>query len=917
MTPMMILRRVRSRSLRQLLIWLGGCALGWVAGWSPPALAQPTSPASLERVRLQLKWVHKFQFAGFYAAADKGYYREAGLEVEIIEGQPGVDFTKQVASGAAEFGVEMPDLLLRRQAGEPVVVLAAMFQHSPVALISLAETRIASPQDLVGRRVMLRSTGNLDVRAMILHEGVALDKIQQVEHSFNLDDLAQGKVEAMSLYFAPYAYELQARGLSVSVLKPINYGIDFYGDCLFTSERELRAHPRRVRAFRAASLRGWEYALDHSEEIARLIQEKYASDKSVAVLVAEAEAMKPLFLHKFVELGHMNPGRWRHIGDTYVQLGMLPANYSLDGFLYDPDPPPNYTWLKWLATGASGGLLTLGLAAVVLLIFNRRLESAVQKRTADLSESEARFRVLVEQAGDGFELLDEEARYVDVNLATCRQLRYSKEELLHLSVPEIDPTVTREQFQARFQSLIGQPPVVFEAVHRRRDGATFPVEITVSVIHLGGSPRALVLVRDITDRKRIEEAVRATNSELAQALARSEKLAVQAETANRAKSEFLANMSHELRTPLTAILGCSELLHAGDLSPTEQGEFLQMIQRSGQGLLGIINDVLDLSRIEADRLPLEKTDCPLQQMLDEVLAVAKITAVKKGLSLQVVHRLPLPATIHTDPARLRQILINLVGNAVKFTERGEVRLAVCCSESTEGTAQVQFAVSDTGIGIPSAMLEEIFQPFVQVDGGHTRPYGGTGLGLSICQRLAEALDGRLEVTSELGRGSTFTLTVDGGPWLETLGQGASPDQAAGPTTRAEPADEPSPVLQGRVLLVEDEPSLQRVIGHLLRKLKLEVEVAGDGQLACQMVEQSRSEGRPYAMILMDLQLPKLDGLAATRWLRTQGWAGPIVALTAHAMTGDRERCLAAGCDDYLSKPITSSGLRQVLRRYLS
>ncbi|MCY2988746.1 MAG: PAS domain-containing protein, partial [Planctomycetota bacterium] len=351
----------------------------------------------------------------------------------------------------------------------------------------------------------------------------------------------------------------------------------------------------------------------------------------------------------------------------------------------------------------------------------------------------------------------------------------------------------------------------------------------------------VVVFLDITDRKRAEENLQAANTQLEQALAQAKELAVRAEAANRAKSEFLANTSHELRTPLTAILGCSELLNTGELSPTEQGEFLQTIQRSGQGLLGIINDVLDLARIEADQLPLEKTDCALQQILDDVMAMAKITAAKKGLSLQVVQCLPLPATLYTDAARLRQILVNLVGNAVKFTERGEVRLTVRCSESGQGTTQVQFAVSDTGIGIPSDTLEAIFQPFVQVDGSHTRRHGGTGLGLSICQRLAEALDGRIDVTSELGRGSTFTLTVDGGPWRESPGRGASSDQVTGPTIRAEPG-EPSPVLQGRVLLVEDEPSLQRVIGHLLRKLKLEVEVAGDGQLACQMVERSRSEG---------------------------------------------------------------------------
>ncbi|MCY2988040.1 MAG: ATP-binding protein [Planctomycetota bacterium] len=417
---------------------------------------------------------------------------------------------------------------------------------------------------------------------------------------------------------------------------------------------------------------------------------------------------------------------------------------------------------------------------------------------------------------------------------------------------------------------------------------------------------------DEADRKRAEEQLQVTNTQLAEAVAQAKELAVRAEAANRAKSEFLANMSHEIRTPMTAILGYAELLNAADLSPIQQRTFLESIQCSGTALLAIINDILDLSRIEADQLPMHKTDFPLQQLVDEVMGVAKVAVAEKGLSLQVAYSLPVPATLYSDPSRLRQILVNLLGNAAKFTVQGEVRLTVRCSESADGSARVQFVVADTGIGIPADNLVDIFQPFVQVDGSHTRRHGGTGLGLTISRRLAEALDGRIDVTSELGRGSTFTLTIDGGPWQATQGPDASSDRAQEQTPRAEPG----PVLPGRVLLVEDEPSLQVVIRHLLRRLELEVELAGDGQLACQMVERSRSEGRPYALILMDIQLPRMDGLAATRRLRTQGWTGPIVALTAYAMNDDRERCLAAGCDGYLSKPISSKGLRDALRRYV-
>lgn len=284
-------------------------------------------------VRLQLKWVPQFQFAGFYAALEKGFYREAGLEVTILPGKSGMDFIGEVVEGRAEYGTEMPDLLLRRIAGAPVVVLAAIFQHSPMVLICRKEAEIRSPHDLVGKRVMMRLASTAELRAMIRREGVGMDQIQMMEHSFDIEDLVQGRVDAMSRYFTDDVHEFQLRGLEVTALHPLHYGVDFYGDCLFTSERELRQNPERVRAFRAASLRGWEYAMKHPEEIAQVIHEKHAPEKSIDSLLAEATGMKPFLLADFVEVGHMNPGRWKHMGDVFVEQGMLPVNYSLKGFL--------------------------------------------------------------------------------------------------------------------------------------------------------------------------------------------------------------------------------------------------------------------------------------------------------------------------------------------------------------------------------------------------------------------------------------------------------------------------------------------------------------------------------------------------------------------------------------------------------
>jgi CheY-like chemotaxis protein len=324
--------------------------------------------------------------------------------------------------------------------------------------------------------------------------------------------------------------------------------------------------------------------------------------------------------------------------------------------------------------------------------------------------------------------------------------------------------------------------------------------------------------------------------------------------------------------------------------------------------LGLLTDILDLSRIEAGKTTLEKADYPLRQIMEDVMSAVGLRAEEKGLSLKVDYGAALPEVIHTDPLRLRQILVNLVGNAVKFTDRGEVRIAVRCLRTADRAAKIQFAVSDTGIGIAAERIVDLFQPFTQVDTSSTRLYGGTGLGLAISRRLAKALGGDIEVVSQYGKGSTFTLSIEAG--LPEAIQGP-------PAVGEEPTPDPQqPGLQGRVLLAEDVPDVQHVVARILRVGNVQVETAENGRVACEMAEKSRAEGRPYDLILMDIRMPEMDGYAATQWLREHGWEGPIVALTAYAMAGDREKSLAAGCNDYVAKPLAARELRELLARYL-
>ena len=386
-------------------------------------------------------------------------------------------------------------------------------------------------------------------------------------------------------------------------------------------------------------------------------------------------------------------------------------------------------------------------------------------------------------------------------------------------------------------------------------------------------------------------------------------VAQQAEAANRAKSEFLANMSHEIRTPMTAILGFAEcLLDELDRAHAPQPctDAVHTILHNGRHLLQIINDILDLSKIEAGRMTPEQLRCSPAQIVAEVQSLMQVRADGKGLPLEADYVLPLPETIETDPTRLRQILVNLVGNAIKFTEVGRIRIVVRF-DGASVPPSLGFDVIDTGVGLTAGQMRQLFQPFVQGDSSVGRKHGGTGLGLAISKRMAELLGGTLSVESQPGCGSCFRLAIACGDLhgVPMLTEAIAPNAAPAPP-RAEP---PPDTLAGlRVLLAEDSVDNQRLIAHVLRKAGAEVALADNGQVAVDLALAAERDGRPFAVVLMDMQMPVMHGYDATRLLRANLYPRPIIALTAHAMGGDAEKCLQAGCSAFQTKPIDRVGL---------
>jgi signal transduction histidine kinase/ActR/RegA family two-component response regulator len=413
------------------------------------------------------------------------------------------------------------------------------------------------------------------------------------------------------------------------------------------------------------------------------------------------------------------------------------------------------------------------------------------------------------------------------------------------------------------------------------------------------------------------EELRRLNPQFNEAVKEARRAAAAAELASHAKSEFLANMSHEIRTPLTAVLGFAETLLDPTISPSERLDAVNTIKRNGENLLAIINDLLDLSRIEAGTLEVKHEVCSIFKVVAEVQSTMHGRAHAKNLTFDVDYIGELPATIQTDAARLRQILVNLVANAVKFTDIGGVRLVVQFSESGLEPLMT-FEVIDTGVGISPEALGRLFTPYVAIESVPQSLLEGTGLGMTISKRLANLLGGDLTVESTPDLGSVFRLSVATGP-LDGVEMVFGQEQAI-IVKRGDQALQAGDLerkrLAARLLLAEDGPDNQRLISLLLTKAGAEVDLATDGEQAKQMVERAVGEGRPYDVIIMDMEMPRMDGYTATSLLRASGYSGPILALTAYAMAGDREKCLKAGCDDYISKPVDRIKLIDTITTWL-
>ncbi len=878
-------KRIRSLSL---------CCAGLLMILLAPVLA-----GASERVVLQLAWKHQFQFAGYYAALYKGFYLEQGLDVVVVEGGKGKFAREEVSGRRAQYGVAGTELILHRAEGDPFVVLAPIFQHSPSILLARGDRGILNLQDLIGKRVMLLpGKKDADILAAFLNEGVGLDAIRRLDQTYDLNDLISGRAEAVSAYLTNEPWQLEQAGIPAKILSPQTYGVDFYSDCLFTTEREIEAHPDRVKHFLEASLRGWDYAMAHPEEIIDLLMSEYGVKKERSHLRYEADAIRKIMLPDLVDIGHMNPGRWRHIADTYVRLGMLSEDFRLDGFLYDPQNDLGTRRLKRVAGAAILVCLFASFCAVVLFLFNRKLSSEVRERRQAESayrKSEERYRLLFENMMNGFALhrivTDRRGRptdyiFLEVNAAFETMTGLRRSEIIGKSVTDVLPGI--EEDTPGWIERYGK--VALSGEEARFEQYAGPLGKWFSV--LAFRPRKdhfATIFEDITERRRAEK----DRKDLQKQLLQSQKM----ESIGR----LAGGLAHDFNNVLGVILGYTDIILCemapGDPNLTNLGEIQKAARRSAD----LIRQLLAFARkqtISPKVLDLNATIGNMINMLKKVIGEDINLKWQPGTDLWPVKM---------DPAQIDQILANLCVNARDALQgAGTVEIKTENRSITEedcrrmvGLKPGSYAVlmvGDDGRGMDKETLERLFEPFFT-----TKEVGkGTGLGLSTVYGIVKQNDGYIHVVSEPGQGSTFIVHLpkhDGGPVREKT---PGPEQALG--SRGE-----------TILLVEDDPGVLKMGKMMLQRLGYVVLTADRPEDAIQL---ARHYSGRIDLLLTDVVMPQMSGKDLAGAVAEVRRGTPALFMSGYATESIADHCVLGEDTAFISKPFSQGKLASRIRDVL-
>ncbi len=776
-----------------------------------------------EKVTLQLRWRHQFQFAGYYAAVAKGFYREAGLDVKIKEGGPKVNTVSEVVEHHADYGVTNSEILLHRLQNQPVVVLAAIFQHSPLVIIARAETGIHTPQDLIGKTLLLNPKTDVEVLAMLQSEGIPVDRIAISQGTGAKAEYLSSQVDALCAYLTNEPYYLQQKAIPYMIIRPVRYGIDFYGDSIFTSEEELRRHPERVDRFRSASIEGWRYAMQHPEEIIDLIVTKYNTLNSRDHLQFEADAMRSLILPDLVEIGHMNPGRWEAIANTFVRNKMVGPKYSLDGFIYTPEVEGEFKF-PWQVVGVATALFSiLAFSAVVLLFLNNRLHREVEERkqaVTALHASEKEKTAVLNAMTEIVTYLDRDKRIIWANHAAAQRMGISAEEMPGRSCHELWHHPENLCNQCPVSKSIESGKTEEEEIESDDGRAwlsrAYPVKDDHNEV-IG----IVCLVEDITQKQKQEgELLRTKKLESIGVLA--------------------GGIAHDFNNMLTAVMGYIALAQMKIDPKSKTSEFLVDAEKAAMRARDLAQKLLTFSK---GGEPVKK-----KAQISKCLTHA-IDLSLSGSNIQ--HELVCPSdlfAVEFDESQMEEAFRNILINAKEAMSNGG-HITVKAENIFIGKESllnqrignyIKISFKDTGTGIPGELLDKIFDPYFS-----TKEMGvqkGMGLGLSITHSIIKKHHGLITVESDLGKGATINIFLPAAV------------QAAPPAQEIPASLPPTAEHKGKILVMDDEKVIWDVAGQMLTHLGYEIAYAINGNEAIDAYKSARESATPFDAVILDLTI---------------------------------------------------------------
>lgn len=707
---------------------------------------------------VQLKWKHAFQFAGFYAAVEKGFYKEAGLDVKLLEGGPETNFADELTSGRSHYAVALSSMLIHRQEGKPLVALGAILQHSPEVLLVPETSGINTPHQMAGRTVAVSPEDTPALLAMFKNEGLNPDAVKTIPYEFNPPKMLSGEIAGMGAYTINEPFLLKEAKIPYRLIQPRDYGVDFYGDCLFTTESEIKRHPQRVRTFLDATLKGWQYAMGHREEMVTLIKDRYHSPASRAALLFEADEMARLMFSELIDIGHMNEGRWKHIGDTYVRLGMLKPSYSLDGFLYDRNPKTDYTWLLWTLGGTIG--ITLVLGGLVLTLF--RINSRIANAERQAHESQAMLQTIINTIPVGVVWKDRDLRILGCNqvfadyagLGSPQQARgLTNDRLPWQSGPDQEGASDAEVIQSGRSILLDEKtlnsPLGGHGITRYFYQSKVPLKD-----EKGETIGLLGVIEDITSLKTSEQHQTRLKDRLLQAQ--------KYESLHR-----LANgVCHHSNNILQAITSYAEL--ARMQTPAGQArDFMDGVLRESQRVAALNRVLLTCTGHGLHQFE----DMVWCDFMDESMPTLKCCLPSSHL-LEWQHEGTSPI-IHADRESLRHLMINLLTNASEATEgAGTVRLRsgnIACDAAYLQDSRIDPApeagdylyldVIDAGKGMTADVVQMVFDPFFSTK------LTGRGLGMAAVLGIIKSHRGTIKIQSSISKGTTVRVLLPALPQI--------------------------------------------------------------------------------------------------------------------------------------------------------